>query len=766
MYKRIFREILENWIRYLALMVMTIIAVGMYIGFLCGTSSSETAFVNYQTENKLEDGYFTLDGELDDNIRKDIEELDVSVYDNLYVNLVSEKDATVRVFGERTEVNLPYVAEGILPEEANEIFLDQIFALEQQLAVGDSIILNHEEYIISGVGAFPDYTISLEDSSQMIADRSTFGVAMVSEKGFAKFNEKDISYNYAVLFRDEALTESEQKDLMREIITIVACVAPIQNYGKLDEAFDKMSNAAGIENYTDTVSNKRISAVVSKMESNMEMAKMFVGVVFVIIAFLYMIFIKQTMNQECSVLGTLLALGVKKKDILLSYMLPPCIVTLAGSLIGCVLGSKVLYHLPVNSLESYYSIPKSSLNLDTATLLVAIFAPILLIIVINTIAIARKLSIKPLKLIRKDIGSKRSRNHSRFNGLGFDFRFRLRVFTQSLGAYFLLLVGIFLGGWLMMFGIGMSSSFDVYIEAQETEAVSQYQYMVSEQYEVDATGMEAATVGSFDYYSEALGQSYSLTGVGVCEDSKYFSEIKATGFGEIIVSDVAAKKFGIRVGDVIELENSATGIGDNYSVVDIASYNMGLAVFMNQTEMNNIFRKHVDYFNYYFSDTELDIPEEYLISVVTKDSLVANGVILKSVMQSMIILFPVMAVIVYLILMYLLINMILSQNETGISMLKIFGYTEKEISRMYIRANTIVVILLILITLPLQTMLMVSIWPACIATIPGFLDFVMGTKEFVIIVVTGIICYLISSLCSVYKIKKVSMTVMLKNQDR
>lgn len=110
MYKRIFREILENWIRYLALMVMTIIAVGMYIGFLCGTSSSETAFVNYQTENKLEDGYFTLDGELDDNIRKDIEELDVSVYDNLYVNLVSEKDATVRVFGERTEVNLPYVA--------------------------------------------------------------------------------------------------------------------------------------------------------------------------------------------------------------------------------------------------------------------------------------------------------------------------------------------------------------------------------------------------------------------------------------------------------------------------------------------------------------------------------------------------------------------------------------------------------------------------------------------------------------------------------
>lgn len=119
----------------------------------------------------------------------------------------------------------------------------------------------------------------------------------------------------------------------------------------------------------------------------------------------------------------------------------------------------------------------------------------------------------------------------------------------------------------------------------------------------------------------------------------------------------------------------------------------------------------------------------------------------------------------YLIMMYLLVNMILSKNETGISMLKIFGFTDKEIRGMYIRANTIVVILLILITLPFQTMLMVSIWPACISTIPGFLDFVMQPEDFVIIIVTGIICYMVSSLCSMYKIRKVSMTVMLKNRD-
>ncbi len=110
----------------------------------------------------------------------------------------------------------------------------------------------------------------------MIADRSTFGVAMLSREGFEELREKDICYNYAVVFEDDSLSESEQKDLMRDIVKTAACVAPIQDYGKLDEAFEKMSNAAGIETYTNTVSNKRISAVVAKMESNMAMAKMFV----------------------------------------------------------------------------------------------------------------------------------------------------------------------------------------------------------------------------------------------------------------------------------------------------------------------------------------------------------------------------------------------------------------------------------------------------------------------------------------------------------
>lgn len=766
MYKRIFREIQENWTRYLALVVMTIIAVGMYVGFLCGTNSSKNAFTEYQEDNKLEDGYLTLNGKLDDGICEDIEKLDVSVYDNLYADLTSGEEVTVRVFNERQDVDLPYVTEGRLPEKVDEIFLDQIFALEQEFAVGDTIEVGAGNYTISGIGAFPDYTISLEDSSQMIADRSTFGVAMLSKKGFEEISKKDIVYNYAVIFGEDSLSESEQKKLMRNIVKTAACVAPIQDYGKLDEAFEKMSNAAEIESYSDTISNKRISAVVAKMESNMSMAQMFVGVVFVIIAFLYMIFTKQTMDQECSVLGTLLALGIKKRDILFSYMLPPCLVTLAGSLLGCVLGAKVLYQLPVRSLESYYSIPKSRLNLDNKTLLAAIFVPLILIIVINVVGIVRKLVIKPLKLIKKDIGSKRSSDHSRFNAFSFDFRFKVRVFTQSFGAYLLLLVGVFLGGWLMMFGIGMSSSFDSYIKDQDTKAVSEYQYMVSGQYEVDVADSETATVGNFDYYSENLGQTYSITGIGVGKDSHYFSDLKETAFGEIIISDAAAKKFNISVGDIITLENSSTGIDEKYTVADITSYNMGLAVFMNQREMNNIFRKHVDYFNYYFSDTELDIPEKYLVSVVTKDSLVANGVILKNVMKSMIIMFPVIAVIIYLIMMYLLVNMVLSKNETGISMLKIFGFADKEIRRMYIRANTIVVILLVLITLPIQTMLMVSIWPACISTIPGFLDFVMSLKDFVVIIMTGIICYLVSSLFSMYKIRKVSMVIALKNQDK
>lgn len=765
MSKRIFREIGSNLGRYIALLLLTIVAVGMYVGFLSGTNSAENDYKSFLKKNNVEDGYFTLDGKLGKDIQREVEELGVTVYENYYADFEQKDASTIRILNERTQIDIPYIVKGKLPSNTNEIFLDQLYASEKGLSVNDTIKVSDKEYKISGIGTFPDYTISLETQTQMIADRATFGVACVTNEAFENFESSDITYNYAFLYNNKKMKEDEKKDKLRDIVKTLACVAPIQNYGKLDDAFDKMSEAKDIDAYCGIDNNKRVSAVTAKMESNKSMAAMFVGVVIIIIAFLYVIFTKQTIQQECSVLGTLLALGIGKGEILISYLIPPCLITLLGSVIGAMLGANVLCQLPLTSLNSYYSLPITEITINSSTIIVAIVAPLLVIAIINIFSILKCLRIKPLKLIRKDIKKEKGSKKSHFNVGSFDFRFRIRLFAQNLGAYVLLFIGIFLGGWLMMFGVGMSSSFDGYIDEQQTKAVSKYQYTVSDEYDVNSSNAEKATVGSFDYYDKAKEQSYSLTGLGVQESSTFFKNIPKLKYGETIVTKAAANKFGFKKGDVISLENAATGVAEQYKIVSISDYNMGLCAIMSQKELNNILHKDIQYFNYYFSNTELEIPADYLVSSVTIQDLVDSGNVLKNVMQTMITMFPIIAVIIYLILMYLLIKMVISQNEIGISMLKIFGFTEKEIRKMYIRTNTIVTIIVIAITLPLQYLLMVSIWPACIASIPGYVNFVMGGKEFALIAVTGLICYFIANCASLRKIRKVPMVMALKNQD-
>lgn len=764
MNKRIFRNLKENLGRYLAMFILTILVVGMGVGYLSGTNSSEDQFKQYLEDNKLEDGLISFDGEIGDDIKKDIEDLGVTLYDNFYIDESTIDKSTIRIFSERKDVDLPSVVEGKLPSSENEIFLDQLYAKAHNLNVGDKIKIKSISYKVSGVGCLPDYTISLESSSQMLADRNSFGVSMVTEEAFNKINSSNITYNYAFKLVDDDLSEDEQKELLNKIVKTAACVSPIEDYGDLSSSFEKMSNAKEVKGYSSILNNKRVATVASKMDTNKSMAVFFVVIVLLIIAFIFSIFSIHSIEQECSMIGTLLALGLNKKEIRRHYLILPCALTFVGSLIGAILGMTTFLNIPVSSLRGYYSLPSFNLEFDPIVMVIALLAPTILIFLINYISLLRKLSISPLKLIRKDIKKTKGRGTSHLTMFSFDTRFKLRILSQSIGSYIILFIGIFLAGWLMMFGIGMSSSYDNYIEEQ-SNSICEYQYSLKNQCEINNKDAEKATACNFDIYYKLMNQSYGMVGYGINEDSKYFKNIDLPGYGEVIISDDAAKKFNIKKGDKITLTNSSTGKKFKFKVTDIYNCNMGLAVFMKQSEMNNILRQYKDYYNFVFSDEKLDLKDKDVASVITTQDLRDSGQVMKDTSKSMLIMFPSLAVIIYVIIMYLLIKMVIAKNETGISMLKIFGYKENEIRKMYINTTTIVVILSVLITLPIQNAIMLSIWPSCIATVPGYVDFVMKYSGFIIIGLTGVISYLVTNTLNLRHIKKIPMTIALKNQE-
>ena len=75
MNKRIFREIRQNIGRYAALLLLTVIAVGMGVGFIAGTDSAENAYSDFLEQSCLEDAYITLESSLDNEIRSPIKRM-------------------------------------------------------------------------------------------------------------------------------------------------------------------------------------------------------------------------------------------------------------------------------------------------------------------------------------------------------------------------------------------------------------------------------------------------------------------------------------------------------------------------------------------------------------------------------------------------------------------------------------------------------------------------------------------------------------------
>ena len=61
---------------------------------------------------------------------------------------------------------------------------------------------------------------------------------------------------------------------------------------------------------------------------------------------------------------------------------------------------------------------------------------------------------------------------------------------------------------------------------------------------------------------------------------------------------------------------------------------------------------------------------------------------------------------IYMVLIYLLSKIIIEKNAQSISMVKILGYTNGEISKLYIMSTSLVVVFCLLLSLPLETVIM------------------------------------------------------------
>ena len=791
--KRIPRELKGEIGKYLVVFILMVATIGMVSGFLVADGSMIQAYDEGFEKYNIEDGNFRTGERLYRGQREAIEEEGVKIYENYYIEDSLSNGSTMRFFKNRTEVDKVCLMDGELPLETGEIAIDRMYADNNSLKIGDTLDDGTKSWTITGLVALSDYSCLFQSNNDSMFDAVKFGVGVVTDEEFDSLDQDKLQYNYAWTYNEKPQTELEEKNVSEDLMKA-------------------MGKVVTLENFVPQYQNQAIIFTGDDMGSDKAMMIMLLYIIIVIMAFVFGITTSNTIAKEAGVIGTLRASGYTKNELIRHYMTLPVIVTLVGALIGNILGYTAFKDVCAGMYYGSYSLPTYVTIWNAEAFLMTTVVPVIIMFVVNYAVLHHKLKLSPLKFLRRDLSSRKQRRAVYLSPrMKIFHRFRLRVIFQNISNYLVLFVGIIFANLLLMFGLLLPSALDHYQLEIQNNMLAKYQYMLQIPVSAVSGNKFDGLISLLEFYMDSRTDNedaeefsaYSLNTLpgkykseevllyGIEPDSRYvtidFNNTKdkkdETGNKEkadnkntanaekesaaVYISSAYADKFLLHVGDTITLKEKYEKEKYSFKIAGVYDYTAALCVFMPRSELNDIFDLGEDYYSGYFSDTELtDIKSQYIGSVVDLDALTKISRQLDVSMGSMMGMVNGFAIMIYMVLIYLLSKIIIEKNAQSISMVKILGYTNGEISKLYIMSTSLVVVFCLLLSLPLETVIMKVLFrEMMLSSISGWITLWIDPMIYVQMFAAGIITYGIVALLEFRRVKKVPMDEALKNVE-
>lgn len=744
--KRLPRELKNELGKYIVLFIFITGVIGIGSGFLVAIGSVSEAYDESFEKYNVEDGNFELMQVADDKLVETLKADDITLYENFYIEEETDEiDSTLRIFINREKVNKVCVMEGELADEENEIAIDRMYADNNKISVGDTISVSGKELKVTGLVALSDYSSLFSSNSDMMFDAVKFGVAVVPKSVFDSFGENHLHYSYSWKYGTAPKDDMEEKEKSEKLLVT-------------------LSENAVVTNYIPGYLNQAIIFVGDDLGKDKPIMTMFIYIVVIIIAFVFAITTSNTISKEATVIGTLRASGYTRGELMRHYLTMPIAIVLISALVGNILGYTEFKYFIVDMCYNSYSLPTYVTVWNAEAFILTTVVPLVLMFIINYAILAHKLKLSPLKFIRRDLSRKKKKKAFRLNTkIGIMKRFRLRIIFQNMPNYITIVIGIFFANVILLFGMAFPPLLEKYKEDITSNMICDYQYILKAPVETATDGAEKYCAGGLKTIEGKL-KSEDVTIFGIVDDSKYVDlELDNES---VYISDGFFEKFGIEKGDTVTLKEEFSDKEYSFKVAGVYYYPAGIAVFMDNEYFNETFGYENGYFNGYFSNAELDdVDERYIATKITVDDMTKTSRQMEVSMGGIMDLFSAFGVIMFMLIIYLLSKIIIEKNAQSISMTKILGYLNNEISGLYVMSTSIVVISSILITVPIADAIMRYIFVIMFSQFPGWMSYYVPTYAYVEMIVAGIVAYMVIAFIQYRKVKKVPLDMALKNVE-
>ncbi|MBE6843622.1 MAG: ABC transporter permease [Ruminococcus sp.] len=744
--KRHLRELKSDAGKYIVIFVFMIIVIGFVSGFMVASGSLMKIYDESFEKYNIEDGNFELYAKADDDTVKYFENSgDVKIYENFYIERETEDiDSTLRIYKIRNEIDKVCVMEGRLPESTDEIAIDRMYADNNSISVDDTLLVGGKALKVTGSVALSDYSALYASPSDMMFEAITFGVAVMSDEGFSSMGENAFHYNYSWKYNSSPDDDIEAKEMSEKFL-------------------DTLSEKSIVTGFIPMYANQAIQFVGDDTGNDRVMFTVFLYLVVAILAFIMAITANNTIAREANVIGTLRASGYTRGEMIRHYLAMPVIVVLVSAFLGNILGYTVFEKIAVGIYYGNYSIPTYVTEPSIDAFVRTTVIPVFLMFIINYVILAHKLKLSPLKFIRRDLKRNRKKKALKLSTrIGIMHRFRIRIILQNLPNYIMIVIGIFLADIILLFGMGFPKLLDKNSELISENIICKYQYILKAPAETENENAEKYCAGSL-VTEEGKLKSETVSVYGLGADSKYIDVDTKKG---LHISLAYSEKFDVSVGDTITLKEEFGAEKYDFEVKGIHDDPTMISVYIDRDEFNRIFGYEEGYFNGYLSNEKLDdIDQMYIGTVITEDDMNKMSRQLDNSMGGVFDMFYYFGLVMFMLIIYLLSKIVIEKNAQSISMTKILGYNNREISGLYIISTSIVVVLSFILTMPVVNALMKYICVVVFAEFSGWIPYQMPFGVFVKIIVSGIVAYAVIAFMQFYRVKKVPLDIALKNVE-
>ena len=825
--KRIWRDFKSNLPRYLALSLLIILTMYLVVSLVGAAETIIRGSKNADSRQCVEDGDFSLFVPMKNEEMEDLEADGVAIEPQFYMDYEIDEDHTLRIFANRDEINKIDLVKGTLAEKENELVVERQFAEKNDISAGDVLTFGGREFTVTGIGTTPDYDNVLKSLGDTGCDCLHFGTGFVAADVYdtLRAEEKSIkSEEYYYAYRlNGAMTDDELKDRLEKLEFTSGDVEDpfFQEYwnrtmGQKDDLTDGIQELLdgakelkelkafddGIIEYTDGTKeaedgsdelldgiqelkdetddmiddifsedaqnlmtfvkagdNARIQAASGDQELYRSVGTIAGAILLILISYVLSVFVVHSIDQESAVIGALYALGVKRKNLMAHYVTLPTVITFVSGLIGTLLGySSLGVPIQMQDCYNYYSLPDLDVIYMPYLFIYGIVVPPVISIIVNSLVIRKRLSKPVLTMIRNEqkVGNGKD---IRLGNMSFMNLFKIRQMLRESRTGFTVVFGMFVSLLLAM----MSLEIYTYCANVNRDYVNdtKYEYMYTYKYPT-----EEVPEGGYEAYAKTLkkkiyGYNFDITVMGLTENNPFFDVNLSDSSSKVAISSSIAYKYGLDVGDTLTLKDDEAD-----KIASVAQYAPSFMVFMPYDKALELFDEPEDYFNVVFSDHALDVETGRLYATTTKTDVKKAAGIFSDIMQGMILTIGGVSVLIFIVVMYLMMKVMIDRSSFNIALIKIFGYRNKEVKKMYLDGNFYIITIGALISIPLTKWIMdVAYEPAFVPNIACGIDKSFSFWMYLAIFAGILILYFIINHLLIRRIRKMVPAEVLKNRE-